>query len=196
MLAARHYVLSTAVVMLLAGAGYARGAPASEGFALTAIQINPKSPNIVYASSRLSDADKRSVVKSMDGGLTWITADTGLTEPASPTDSQDVGVHALALDPRSPNVLYAGTGLGVFKTVDGARTWRRASTGIDFGHDGLGHRMDEGFIDDIEIDPVHTATVYAAGHGIWKSTSGGSTWKRILRDGSSLAIDPRQPETV
>ena len=55
MLTARHFALSAAVVMLLAGAGYARGAPASEGFALSAIQINPKNPNIVYASSALSD---------------------------------------------------------------------------------------------------------------------------------------------
>ena len=88
MLTARHFALSAAVVMLLAGAGYARGAPASEGFALSfAIQINPKNPNIVYASSRLSDLDKRSVVKSTDGGQTWETADTGLTNPTSPTDS-------------------------------------------------------------------------------------------------------------
>ena len=197
MLTVRHFALSAAVVMLLAGAGYARGAPASEGFALSAIQINPKNPNIVYASSALSDTDKRSVVKSTDGGQTWKAADTGLTEPASPTDSEDLRVDALALDPRSPNVLYAGTGLGVFKTTDGAKTWKRASRGIDVGG-GLAHRMYEGFIYEIAIDPVHTSTVYAAGRGVWKSTNGGTTWKHVLRRYAAInvGIDPRRPETV
>ena len=198
MLTARHFALSAAVLMMLAGAGYARGAPASEGFALSAIQINPKNPSIVYASSVLSDLDKRSVVKSTDGGQTWKTADTGLTNPTSPTDSTDLRVDALALDPRSPNVLYAGTGLGVFKTSDGAKTWKLASTGIDLGG-GLAHRMYEGFIYAIAIDPVPTSTVYAAGRDIWKSTNGGATWKNVLRHGAfaiSLGIDPRRPETV
>lgn len=197
MLAVRHFVVLTAVVMLLAGASYARGAPASEGFALSAIQINPKSPNIVYASSLLSDADKRSVVKSVDGGQTWKVADTGLTEPASPTDSEDLRVDALALDPRSPNVLYAGTGLGVFKTTDGAKTWKLASSGIDVGG-GLGHRMLEGFIYDIAIDPLHTSTIWAAGHGVWKSTNGGATWKHVLRRYAaiSVGVDPHRPETA
>jgi photosystem II stability/assembly factor-like uncharacterized protein len=197
MLTVRQFVLAVAVVVLLFGAGFARGAPASEGFALSAIQINPKNPNIVYASSLVSDLDKRSVVKSTDGGQTWKAADTGLTLPASPTDSHDLRVDALALDPRSPNVLYAGTGLGVFKTTDGARTWKRASKGIDVGG-GLAHRMYEGFIYAIAIDPVHTSTVYAAGRGVWKSTNGGSTWKHVLRRYAAInvGIDPRRPETV
>ena len=108
------------------------------------------------------------MLKSTDAGKTWNVADTGLTNPASPTDSEELRVDAFALDPRSPNVLYAGTGIGVFKTTDGARTWRLASTGIDFGGDGLAHRMYEGFIWAIAIDPVHTSTVYAAGRGLWK----------------------------
>jgi photosystem II stability/assembly factor-like uncharacterized protein len=197
LLTARHYVLSAAVVMLLAGASYARGAPGSEGFALSAIQINPKNPNIVYASSLLSDLDKRSVVKSTDGGQTWTTADTGLTNPSSPTDSTDLRVDALALDPRSPNVLYAGTGLGVYKTTNGARTWKLASKGIDVGG-GLAHRMYEGFIYEIAIDPLHTSTIYAAGRGVWKSTNGGATWKQVLRRYAAInvGIDPRRPQTL
>jgi photosystem II stability/assembly factor-like uncharacterized protein len=103
-------------------------------------------------------------------------------------------VDALVLDPRSPDVLYAGTGLGVFKTSDGARTWK---LGIDFGGDGLGHRLLEGFIWAIAIDPVHTSTVYSAGNGVWKTTNGGASRKRVLRNGAvNLGIDPKQPKTV
>ena len=106
---------------------------------------------------------------------------------------------ALALDPRSPNVLYAGTGIGVFKTTDGARTWKLASTGIDFGRDGLAHRMAEGSIWALAVDPLHTSTVYAANPGgAGRRPNGGATWKHVLRRrfAISLGIDPRRPETV
>jgi len=106
-------------------------------------------------------------------------------------------VDALALDPQAPDVLYAATGLGVFKTTNGARTWKLASTGIRIPASGLGHRLLEGFMWAIAIDPLHTSTVYAAGNGVWKSTNGGATWKRALPNGAiNLGIDPRQPETV
>ena len=195
MLTLRPFVLCAAVVMLLAGASYARGAPAAESPTyISGIQINPKRSSIVYASTLGPD----SVLKSTDAGKTWSVADTGLTNPASPTDSEELRVDAFALDPRSPNVLYAGTGIGVFKTTDGARTWNLASTGINFGRDGLAHRMYEGFIWGLAIDPVHTSRVYSASfEGVWKTNNGGATWKRVLRKGTlNVGIDPRQPQTA
>ena len=194
MLAARHFVLATAVVMLLVGASYARGAPAAESIQyISAIQVNPKRPNIVYASTLGPD----SVLKSPDAGKSWSVADTGLTNQASPPDSEDLRVDALALDPRSPNVLYAGTGNGVYKTSDGAKTWKLASNGMDIptGHP---HRLAEGSIWAMAIDPLHTSTVYAGGRGgVWKTTTRGATWKRVLRYRAlHLAVDPRRPNTV
>ena len=191
----RLFLLSAAIVVLLAGASFARGAPAAESQVyISGIQVNPKRPNIVYASTIGPD----SMLKSTDAGKTWSVADTGLTNPASPTDSQELRVDALVLDPRSPNILYAGTGIGVFKTTNGARTWKLASTGIKFGRDGLAHRMYEGFIWGLAIDPVHTSRVYAGSfEGVWKTNNGGATWKRVLQNGVlSLGIDPRRPEIV
>lgn len=143
----------------------------------SAIQIDPRHPNIVYTSALGDETHEGGVFKSTDAGKTWSLADTGLTNPSSPTDSEDLRVDALALDPRSPGVLYAGTGLGVFKTTDGAKTWTLASSGIEFSG-GIVHRMLEGFIYEITIDPVHTSTVSATGSNgiVWKSTDGGSTW--------------------
>ena len=194
MLTVRQFVLSVAVVMLLAGAGYGRGAPADESqLYISGIQINPKRPSVVYAGTLGPD----SVLKSTDAGKTWTAANAGLTVPPGSPPGNSIRVDALALDPRSPDVLYAGTGLGVFKTTDGARTWKLASPGIDFGGDPLGHRLLEGFIWAVAVDPVHTSTVYAAGNGVWKTTNGGATWKRVLQNGVvNLGIDPRQPETV
>lgn len=163
---------------------------------ISAIQVDPKRPNIVYAST----LGPNGVLKSTDAGKTWSFADTGLTDPASPPGSTrlrstSLRVDALALDARSPNVLYAGTGRGVFKTTDGARTWKPASNGIDLPTGD--HPLFEGSIYGLAIDPVHTSTVYAAGRGVWKSKNGGATWKPVLRRYAlALGIDPRQPETV
>jgi photosystem II stability/assembly factor-like uncharacterized protein len=163
---------------------------------ISAIRVDPKRPNIVYASTLLTDLERRSVLKSTDGGQTWRAADTGLTEPAAPAGEKDLRVDALALDPRSPNVLYAGTGNGVYKTTDGAKTWKLASNGLDLPT-GHRHRLAEGSIYALAIDPLHTSTIYAAGRDIWKTTNGGATWKRVLRHGGDgLGIDPRRPETV
>jgi photosystem II stability/assembly factor-like uncharacterized protein len=162
---------------------------------ISAIQVDPKRPHIVYASTLGNDSRQGGVVKSTDAGKTWGFADTGLTDPASPQGSTGLRVDALTLDPRSPNVLYAGTGRGVFKTTDGARTWKPASDGIDLPTGN--HPLAEGSIYGLAIDPVHASTVYAAGRGVWKSTTGGATWKRVLRRYAlALGIAPRQPETV
>jgi photosystem II stability/assembly factor-like uncharacterized protein len=122
-----------------------------------------------------------------------------LTVPAGSPPGSQIRVDALAIDPRSPAVLYAGTGLGIFKTTDGARTWKPSSTGIAFGGDPLGHRLLEGFIWAIAVDPLRTSTLYAAGGDLWKSTNGGATWRRVLGSGHrpvNVAVDPRRPDTV
>jgi hypothetical protein len=46
------------------------------------------------------------VYKSKDGGASWSAMNTGLT---------DLNVTALAIDPSTPTILYAGTEVGVFK---------------------------------------------------------------------------------
>ena len=181
-------------MMLLAGASYSRGAPAqSSPTYISAIQVDPKRPTVVYAVDH-------GVLKSTDGGQTWSAASKGLTAPpeTAPPGLAALRVDALALDARSPNVLYAGTGLGVFKTSDGARTWRLAGTGIDYDDDSVKHRLYEGSIWALAIDALHTSTVYAAGRGgVWKTTTGGATWKHVLRYRViSVAIDPRRPRTV
>ena len=191
---APQLVLATVIVALLAGAIYAQGAPAqSSPTYISAIQVDPTRPNVVFAGTI-----DHGVLKSTDGGRTWGAANRGLPRSPWPPPASGIRVDALVIDPRSPNVLYAGTGLGVFKTSDGARTWRLAGTGIDYDDDSRKYRLAEGSIWGMAIDPIHTSTVYAAGRGgAWKTTTGGATWKRVLRNRVlNLAVDPRRPNTV
>jgi photosystem II stability/assembly factor-like uncharacterized protein len=83
-------------------------------------------------------------------------------------------VAALALDPVRPEILYAGTLGGVFKSFDGGETWVAKREGL---HDELERLPSSGVIA-LTIDPTNTEVVYAATgeEGVWKSEDGGESW--------------------
>ena len=146
---------------------------------------------------------------SVDGGV-WETIDAGRTW-APIFDGQAIGsIGALAVAPSSPRVVYVGTGEadmrsdiaqgnGVYKTVDGGRTWT---------HLGL---EDSRQIGRIVVDPRDPDRVFVAalGHpygpsperGLFRSTDGGRTWQNVLhKDDDTGAIDvalrPGDPSVV
>lgn len=106
-------------------------------------------------------------------------------------------VDALAVDPTDPDVVYAGTGHGIFKTTDGGDSWVPVSR-------GLGNRD----VQAIAIHPQLHSVLYAGtafGGRVFKSTNGGRTWRAsdVGLAGapgnaqiSALVIDPATPTTV
>lgn len=61
------------------------------------------------------------VVKSEDGGITWMRADSGI---------RGTDIHGLTINQRNPNLLFAySVGNGIFKSEDGAISWRRMDDG-------------------------------------------------------------------
>ena len=146
---------------------------------------------------------------AVNGGI-WKTTDAGVVWTPI-FDGQPVGsIGALAVAPSDPKTIYAGTGEsdirsslsfgnGVYKSVDGGRTWL---------HIGL---EDTRHISRIVVDPQDAAIVYvgALGHvygpndqrGVYKSTDGGSHWTRVLDQGaeigaSDLAICSGHPQLL
>src|SRR5262249_5908493 len=101
-------------------------------------------------------------------------------------------VAALAIDPRTPTTLYAGTSVdGVFKSTDGGSSWVAANTGLTNTPIGA-----------LAIDPLTPTTLYAGtGGGVFKSTDGGSSWVAATTGLPNtpfinvLAIDPFTPTT-
>ncbi len=106
------------------------------------IVIHPTNPNIVYVASagqEWVENEMRGVFKTTDGGKTW-----SHVLKISPK----TGVNDIAMDPKDPNVLYAGAWQrqrrkwndprvepgfsegGVFKSTDAGKTWNRLTNGL------------------------------------------------------------------
>lgn len=157
------------------------------------------SPHLFYAGTVGGG-----VWKSTDDGLVW----KNITDGKLNSPSASIG--AIAVAPSNPSVLYIGTGEddirndmipgdGVFKSVDGGKTWHR--TGLRATHS----------MSVILVDPHNANVVYAAsmGHvfvpgpnrGVFKSIDGGKTWKKILfvndKTGAiDLVMDPNHPDVL
>ncbi len=140
--------------------------------------------------------------KTTNGGVTWAPVTDGQIRSSS--------VGAVAVAESNPDIVYIGMGEtefrgnvmqgdGVYKSTDGGKTWK---------HSGL---PDSQAIGRIRIDPANPDIVFAAafGHpyganaerGVYKSTDGGATWKRVLfrNDHSGavdLTMDPRNSKVL
>jgi photosystem II stability/assembly factor-like uncharacterized protein len=153
-----------------------------------ALTVAPSNPNVMYAGT--GEADIRSdfdtgdgIYKTTDAGKSWSYA--GLRDTHMTTK--------IAVDPRNANVAYAASmghvfkpnaERGVFKTVDGGKSWRK----ILFVDDGTGAV-------DLAMNPRDPNELYAAmwqaqrvpwkltsggpGSGLYKTTDGGAHWSKI-----------------
>lgn len=90
------------------------------------IVFDPVDGNTVYAvySTFLREQGEAHIYRSRDQGQTWEAID-GSGEGALP----DIPVSTLAVDPFDTNILYAGTDLGVFVSLDGGGSWLKEEMG-------------------------------------------------------------------
>ncbi len=152
------------------------------------VTVSQQNPDVVWvgsgeANNRQTTSWGDGVWKSTDGGKTF--ANVGLTK--------SYHINRILIDPSNDDiVLVAAVGSifgpggdrGVFKTIDGGKTWKR----VLFVDDETG-------ANDLAISYTDPKTIYAStyqrrrsaccvngggpGSGIWKSTDGGDTWTRL-----------------
>lgn len=94
--------------------------------------------------------------KSTDAGRSWLRVGT---KPGRIT--------ALAVDPRTPRVIYAGIASGaLFKSTDSGLTWLRLRAGQGVP------------VSSLEVDPANSSIVYAGlGRRLFRSLDRGATWR-------------------
>src|SRR6266545_4164603 len=93
------------------------GSAAYFAIAPGSLVIDPTQTFTLYAAAAVTYLG---VHKSVDAGSTW-----------SLVSRDQTGVRALAIDPRNPSTLYAGTySRGIFRSTDGGANWREFNTGL------------------------------------------------------------------
>jgi photosystem II stability/assembly factor-like uncharacterized protein len=155
-----------------------------------AIAIAPANPNLVWvgtgeANPRNNVLDGRGVYFSPDAGASWRLA--GLAEAGQ--------ISRIVIDPADPNRVFVAvlgsvwkpnSERGVFRTTDGGQTWKK----VLYVDDQTG-------ASDLVMQPGNPTVLLAGmwqfrrfpwefvgggpGSGIWKSTDGGTTWRRLER---------------
>jgi tetratricopeptide (TPR) repeat protein/photosystem II stability/assembly factor-like uncharacterized protein len=150
---------------------------------VTAIVVDPTDPGVIYAGT-----ENAGVYKSIDGGLSWQPAHSGL---------ERANISTLIIDPREPSTLYAGVAPGgIYKTTDGAKIWLPINSGIELpGAD---------FLSIVVMDPQNNEHLYFTQNAsLYESLDGGETWQQIqipacmLSGGiSNLAVHPNDGKTI
>jgi len=161
----------------------------------------PSAPEIIYASLQTTARDKEAfdggVYRSDDAGKTWrsVNGEGMPRRVGGKGQSPNMTSHIkeLAVDPRDPNVVYAGdqswVSAGVYKTVDGGQHWTRTTRHAPKGK----ANMDYGWIDFwgpsvecLSASPVRPGRIAfgTSGH-VFTSDDGGKTWQQRYCESSS-----------
>jgi photosystem II stability/assembly factor-like uncharacterized protein len=77
--------------------------------------------------------EERGLYRSEDGGQTWEHRYDGFFPPFFQTEAfipNHEGVTSLLIDYTAPDILYAGTDFGIFRSLNGGRTWQEFNTGL------------------------------------------------------------------
>lgn len=170
--------------------------PALKPGRVSDIAVDPADPNVWYLSFG-------------SGGL-WKTTTRGNLWTPIFDDGGSYSLGCIAIDPSNPQVVWLGTGEnssnrsvgygdGVYKSVDGGRTWQNR---------GL---ADSQHIGKILVDPRDSNVVYVAAEGplwssggdrgLYKTTDGGATWQAVLQISkdtgvTDIALDPKNPDII
>ena len=165
-----------------------------------AIAVAPSNANVVYVGTGESDIRSQNsygigMFKSVDAGKTWTHIGLDKTRQigrvvVDPTNANRVYVAALG------HIYAPDPERGVFRSTDGGLNWKKVLF-------DAARPNDVGAVD-LAIDPSNPRTIYAAlwgtrrppwsvyaptnlpGGGLFKSTDGGDTWKRL---GGGLPAD-------
>jgi photosystem II stability/assembly factor-like uncharacterized protein len=185
-----------------------------DGQQIPQLAVDPKNPDRIFvavAGHPYGPNEERGLYRSVDGGKTF--------EKVLYRD-ENVGASDVQIDPNNPEIVYAalwesregpwengvfnGNGGGIFKSVDGGKTWRQLTKGLP----------DNIVQANLAIAPSASKTLFAAVRTktiskLYRSDDGGETWHGTTDDpraglgiggaGGDVPVvrfDPKNPQIV
>jgi hypothetical protein len=125
------------------------------------------------------------VYRSDDGGDTWQSKSSGIAVRGGRTRSSDCGpaVHKLAFDASGPDVLFAQTATGIYRTKDAGDSWVRVGRSgrangqaSDFGFPVAGHPVEEGTAFVFPLEPDSSPSSPGWRPRVHRTTHAGALW--------------------
>ena len=171
--------------------------------AIGRLVIDPTNPQRIFAAATgglYNPGGQRGVYESTDGGSTWRQVLAG--------DNSTTGAVDLAIDPTNPNRVFAamwdhlrepdlrtygGVGSGVYRSVDGGRTWQRLTNGLPASSPTIGRIG-------VAVAASNPQRVFAIViqtnglfQGLYRSDNGGDSWTQLPSSStlSGRAVDLR-----
>jgi hypothetical protein len=182
--------------------------PASAGLAatrVTSVAVAAATPTRLFAMLRSSRVELLRAVEGRDRGRRWAP----LTLPAlaggealpAPAGGEASGTASLVRVPAgSPNQVFAATGRGVLRSLDGGDSWTALRLDL------LNSCVVPQALAATAARPATTLYLAAAGASLGcfagcagaRSLDGGESWDclRPLDEARAIAVDPREPATV
>jgi photosystem II stability/assembly factor-like uncharacterized protein len=161
------------------------------------LAVAPSDAGVLYLAGSEARPDcqppySAKVLRSDDGGVSWIDVSTGV-----PREIATV----VAVDPRSPHTVYAGTGRvfasggdGVWKSTNGGASWSRAGA-------ELKGRTVTALLASTRPGRVYAAVATLTGGQVFRSDDSGANW-RLWNNGltttfvTALMADPTDPDRL
>ena len=189
------------------------GSTAVDENLLSALELRGIGP--AFMSGRIADVavdptDRSVWYVATSSSNVWKTVNRGTTWTPIFDDYPSYSTGSIAIDPTDSNVIWLGTGEntsqrsvgwgdGVYKSLDGGRTW--SNTGL-----GTSEHIGQILIDPRDPDVVYAAAMgglWAPGgdRGLFKTTDGGQSWTPVLEISENtgiadVAMDPRDPDVL
>ena len=157
-----------------------RWQPGNGGLALHTILEDPVNPDRMYIAISAGG-----VYRTDDGGRTWDARNRGIRVAFQPEKYPEFGqcVHKIVLHPSRPERLYLQNHWGLYRSDDGAESWRDIAVGVpsDFGFAMVMHPHDA---DCVYIFPVESDEFRCAPEGrvrVYRTRNAGGSWEPLSR---------------
>jgi photosystem II stability/assembly factor-like uncharacterized protein len=156
-------------------------APAGlSGEVVRAVEQSPSAAEVFVAGTRSG------VFRSTDAAQSW--------QRISPAGDPELrNVDSVAIDPRNPETIYAGTYHLPWKTIDAGKTWSPVAAGM----------IDDSDVMSLRADSTIPGRIFASAcSGIYRSENSGAAWTKLQgipyssRRTQAIVQDPRDPRII